>query len=401
MSERNFLCLVDAGKEWLGGVYYVRNIMKTLAAASWIRDVKIHVLVREEFAPIFEPLKLEFPKFQIHVRKNQKSLISRVITFFSKRVNRICDLEISKVSRKTRADFIFPVGSAPLLCCHGTQVHWIPDFQHLYFPENFSLSERRTRNSLYSALAKGTNPLILSSHSALDDWNRCQPAAQGKAYVLPFISDIEDEISKLTPSFETEVLSSLGLSPSTYFYVPNQFWPHKNHAIILDALEILKSQGKHLPKIVCTGNLSNSTGEDYSTNIKKRIEALLSPSPFMILSTLRRPQQIVVMKNALAILQPSLFEGWNTGIQEAKRLGKHLIASALPVHHEQCRKNVHFFDPHSASELAELLALPCNTLSSSIADPIKEQELDAQQYAEGVRSLFGSRNFREQDTSRL
>ncbi|MFM6026689.1 MAG: glycosyltransferase, partial [Dolichospermum sp.] len=50
--------------------------------------------------------------------------------------------------------------------------------------------------------------------------------------------------------------------------------------------------------------------------------------------------------------QPSLFEGWSTVIEDAKSLGKNLIASDLDVHLEQSPINCRFFNRSSAEELA-------------------------------------------------
>jgi glycosyltransferase involved in cell wall biosynthesis len=59
------------------------------------------------------------------------------------------------------------------------------------------------------------------------------------------------------------------------------------------------------------------------------------------------------MKGAVALLQPSLYEGWSTLVEESKALGRFVILSDLPVHREQITTNVAFFDPYNADELAD------------------------------------------------
>ena len=64
---------------------------------------------------------------------------------------------------------------------------------------------------------------------------------------------------------------------------------------------------------------------------------------------------LCLMKNAYAVVQPSLFEGWNTTVEDCKALNKFVFLSDLPVHREQIHTNVCFFDPHDENKLMEKL----------------------------------------------
>jgi glycosyltransferase involved in cell wall biosynthesis len=65
-----------------------------------------------------------------------------------------------------------------------------------------------------------------------------------------------------------------------------------------------------------------------------------------------REDQLILMKNAMAIIQPSLFEGWSTVIEDCKALGQFVIASDLDVNKEQLTTNCLFFQRNDASELS-------------------------------------------------
>jgi glycosyltransferase involved in cell wall biosynthesis len=62
------------------------------------------------------------------------------------------------------------------------------------------------------------------------------------------------------------------------------------------------------------------------------------------------------MRASSALLNPSLFEGWSTTVEEARALGVPLILSDLSVHREQAGNDACFFDRSSAASLAEALA---------------------------------------------
>jgi hypothetical protein len=61
------------------------------------------------------------------------------------------------------------------------------------------------------------------------------------------------------------------------------------------------------------------------------------------------------MKNSLAIIQPSLFEGWSTVVEDAKALNKWILLSDIAVHREQIKENVDFFNPKKPIELALIM----------------------------------------------
>jgi glycosyltransferase involved in cell wall biosynthesis len=63
------------------------------------------------------------------------------------------------------------------------------------------------------------------------------------------------------------------------------------------------------------------------------------------------------MRESRAVIQPSLFEGWSTVIEDAKALGVPVIASDLPVHLEQLGKEGAFFSRTDATELADKIRL--------------------------------------------
>lgn len=383
---------MEPGRAWIGGVYYVRNVLKTLSYAPWIGDCSVHVLVRPDFRELFESLASDFLSYTLHERSIVKPWRERLASLLLKPFGYIQDFQISEVSNRIGADVIFPLGSYPFANVRGCQVHWIPDFQHLHLPKYFPKQELRRRGHQHRAIARRERPLVLSSRSARDDWERIAPRHRGKVFVLPFISDIESEISALSPEIERRLLDEVGLldgeAALPYFYIPNQFWQHKNHQVVLDALDCLKSRGRLLPTIVCTGSVSDHRSKEHASRLLSRIEASGLTDHFRILSMVDRPLQLTIMKHARAVLQPSLFEGWNTGVQEALRLGRPLLMSDLPVHREQCPEGARFFDPLSAPELADHLENPPEAIELDGETLRNRNAKTARHFADGVKELL-------------
>ena len=72
-----------------------------------------------------------------------------------------------------------------------------------------------------------------------------------------------------------------------------------------------------------------------------------------VLGFISREDQLALMHAAVAVVQPSLFEGWSTVIEDVKSMSVPLVASAISVHQEQLvdyRAKL-FFAPEDAAEL--------------------------------------------------
>jgi len=63
------------------------------------------------------------------------------------------------------------------------------------------------------------------------------------------------------------------------------------------------------------------------------------------------------------MLNPSLFEGWSTTVEEARSLGVRLVVSDLPVHREQLGSAADFFNPHDPQAIAATLRTAWSRLS--------------------------------------
>jgi glycosyltransferase involved in cell wall biosynthesis len=55
------------------------------------------------------------------------------------------------------------------------------------------------------------------------------------------------------------------------------------------------------------------------------------------------------------MLNPSLFEGWSTTVEEAKSLGVRMVISDLSVHREQLGDDAVFFAPDDPRAIADCL----------------------------------------------
>jgi len=119
-------------------------------------------------------------------------------------------------------------------------IAWFPDVQHRRLPQLFSPAARWRREFGFRAQMLSGRHIMLSSESALRDCLRFYPDLAGRVSVVRFAARPAADLLTTKPS---DVIAQDGLPPK-YFYLPNQFWRHKNHRVVIDALTTLKQRGR-------------------------------------------------------------------------------------------------------------------------------------------------------------
>jgi glycosyltransferase involved in cell wall biosynthesis len=94
------------------------------------------------------------------------------------------------------------------------------------------------------------------------------------------------------------------------------------------------------------------------------------------------------MRRSLAVIQPSLFEGWSTVVEDARSLGKPILLSDFPVHLEQNPPFGHFFERGNSEQLASLIEKAFDMLKPG---PDHDQESHAQEENEERLVEYGRR----------
>lgn len=278
------------------------------------------------------------------------------------------DLEYDRYLRRHRIDVLshltFPAGNTgvPLLA-------WIPDFQHRHLPQLFSREEIEARNRLHARTVRLAQGILLSSEDARKDFNRFYPGYEEKTHVLRFVA-IPPPATALPPA--EQVLAKYGIAES-FFHIPNQIWAHKNHGVVLDALCRLRQRGR-CPLVISTGQTEDYRHPEYFQRLVREVKDAGMEERYRFLGLVDYAEACVLMRSAVALINPSLFEGWSTTVEEAKSQGKRMLLSSLAVHKEQAPDRSSFFDPQDAGRLAALM-------EEALAAYDPAQEADAMQKA--------------------
>ena len=257
------------------------------------------------------------------------------------------------------AEFDTPV-AVPLL-------GWIHDFQHKHLPELFLSKENEQRDDLFERLSASSSRVVLSSEDARRDFEQFLPSHAEKARVLRFVAQVPPDIYDTDPGWICDEYCL----PDRFVYLPNQFWVHKGHRLVIEALAQLRASRPDV-MVVCTGNTADHRNPMYFGELLAEVSRFGLRENFVILGWVPQAHIFHLMRQAVAVLQPSRFEGWSTTVEETKSVGKSIILSDIPVHREQAPAGVRYFDPTDAAALAEQLVAAYETCAAG-PDPVLEQ----------------------------
>jgi glycosyltransferase involved in cell wall biosynthesis len=257
----------------------------------------------------------------------------------------------------------------------AAQMHWIPDLQHQALPEYFGRAERWRRDRGYRRLAKAASLVVVSSEVARREVARAYRGTEARLRVLHFASVARP------PATDISLLLAKHQLPERFFLLPNQFWAHKNHETAFAALADLP-----LP-IVCTGDTHDHRRPGHLDHLLASLALSGQADRVHILGTVNRTEYLALVHAAAAILQPSLFEGWSSVVEDARAYGRPIALSDIPVHREQDPPLAVFFEATDPRDLARAavhaLALP----PLSEAEAAAGQRAHAERYAARFVSL--------------
>ncbi len=230
-------------------------------------------------------------------------------------------------------------------------VGWIPDFQHVHLPEFFRAQELQDRDRAFMDLCLHCERLIVSSECARADLQTFAPQYAHKAVVLRFVASP----APLGNAANLPDLQRVYDFDGPYFLLPNQFWAHKNHRVVIRALQILKEQGEHV-KILATGSKDDSRNPSFFASLMEYAKECKVLDTFRVLGTVPFDHLVGLMRHSIAFINPSRFEGWSTSVEEAKSMGKQILLSDIAVHREQAPERGIFFPAEDAEALAYAMA---------------------------------------------
>jgi glycosyltransferase involved in cell wall biosynthesis len=176
------------------------------------------------------------------------------------------------------------------------------DMQERFYPEFFTKKEHEERFYHYDWSLRMADAVIAISEFTREMAVQIAGAARSKIHVVHHVPDA-------LPSPVRPAAWNDGAQPFVFY--PANFWKHKNHRRLIDAMAKLKSAGSSLC-LVCTGSLLGRDAEwEAAVNAAGVTETVRH------LGKISRAEISWLYRHARALVFPSLFEGFGIPLLEA------------------------------------------------------------------------------------
>lgn len=330
---------------WLGGKYYLQNLMIALNTLDDDKKPLINLYCFDDETFLDFQESTNYPYLE-------KTIVK--ISFFYKLVCKFISPIYKEISWRTNmfplnADdkWIFPMNIGTN---SDKMIAWIPDFQEKHLPQLFSKQEMKKRDDIIRYTCKRKIPIVFSSYNSQSDFRKFYSEfADHPTFVVHFAVKQQDSSDVSI----TALKNKYGIKKQ-YLICPNQFWQHKNHLFLFKAFKKAVEKGLDM-QLVCTGKMDDYRRPEYIGEIKRYLHDCNLEDSVLTLGVIDKKELLCLMKHSYAVIQPSLFEGWNTTVEDCKAMNKFVFLSDLKVHREQIDINVCFFDPCDKDDLVHKL----------------------------------------------
>jgi len=195
------------------------------------------------------------------------------------------------------------------------------DVQHELLPEFFSRAERAFRRAAYgSAVRRSELVVTISQHAAHT--------------IVERLGVPEERVRPIHLGIDHEVFSPGEGARGEVLLYPALAWPHKNHRLLFEAFERLRTSHPDL-ELVLTGYEG------------------AAPAGVRLLGRVSREELVELYRTSAALVFPSLYEGFGQPPLEAMACGCPVACSNAASLPEVCGDAARLFDPTSVDELVD------------------------------------------------
>jgi len=355
--------IFNFSSSWMGGIIYILNVIKILDFLDDDNKPEIILFYRPDLQKFVD--MVSYPFFKA-VEWRYPSVYNCYLQSWIFRKNVFVD----EILKQYDLDGLYPLHDYPTRTKTKTKlVCWYADLQHKYYPDFFTRRKILERNARIKFMLRNSQDLVVSSQVVADDFAKFFRLHNNlKIHIFHFVSVVNS-----LEGMDIKELQSKYKLPAKYFMISNQFHKHKNHKILFQTLALLKEKDIFV-HFALTGRFPDKTQSPYIKDLHELIEENQLNNQIRFLGVIPRKEQLLLMKYSQAVIQPSLFEGWSTVIEDAISLQVPVIASSLPVNIEQLGKGGVYFDPYNPSELASILIdYPQRNLDNVIYEEYSER----------------------------
>ena len=332
------------GKNWTGGYNYLLNLVRVLATELpgqiepfLFAGTDVSVEELEPFAAITGCTVVQDAAF--NESRRLRSILGAVVLGRDRAVKQLFSCHRVDVVFEAAMFFGWRLGM-PVIA-------WMPDFQHRCFPRLFGRKAFWKRELGFRAQIASGRTVMVSSEDSRKVCENLYSSTHGRVHAVRFAVEAPPARND-ADAFD--VARRYGL-PDQYLFMPNQFWAHKNHRVVVHALQLLRTRGKRWT-VMAPGKQNDPRDPLHVPALLDEVRTTGLSEQFRMPGLIPYSDLALLMQASVALLNPSLFEGWSTTVEEARSVGVPMILSDLDVHREQAGDDAAYFERNSAESLA-------------------------------------------------
>lgn len=363
--------LTDQFTSWGGGVDFIRLILNGLHSINekGQNEIEISIYIPNQAVKRIKVInaiksilntffKKKYQLQRIISKKSIENSLKGVNENFNFYYYDNSELNLAKLTVQHHIDVVLP-SFKPLSSSFPIPwVGYIYDFQHKYYPEFFTEQEIDRRNAEFALMLEQAQTIIVNAKTVRDDIDKFIGVTNARIVTLPFCPVLNLDF------FKKDIDLTQYNLPKQYFMISNQFWKHKDHVTAFKALRLfLDRVGETEVCLVCTGQTHDERFPDYFDSLQDLILELNLIDKVRILGYIPKNDQLQILKNCVAVIQPTLFEGGPGGgaVYESVAYGIRSIVSDIPVNKELNDETVFFFKTGSPEDLTDKMVAIFNT----------------------------------------
>lgn len=160
-----------------------------------------------------------------------------------------------------------------------------------------------------------------------------------------------------------------------YFLRVGNVYPHKNVERLLLAFKLFKEKNNEV-KLVLAGK-----EDHFYKNIVKKVKELELSDDVLFYNSPTDKELVALYKGAIALIIPSLMEGFSLTAIEAMSQGCPVVASDIPVHREVCKDAVLYCNPIDSHDIKQQLEVVANLSEKERDELIRKGKARAKEFS--------------------
>jgi glycosyltransferase involved in cell wall biosynthesis len=224
------------------------------------------------------------------------------------------------LDREAAAAFHFPL-TVMLPRVGAPAATTIHDLQHEAFPQFFSRPQLAYRRRVYRRSVRASRIVIAVSKHVRDD-------------LVARLGYPRERVRVIYHGVDRERFAPDGRAREPFLLYPANWWPHKNHELLLEAFALVRQERPELRLVL--------TGSDHPPGL---------PDGVTSLGRVSDERLVDLYRSAAALVFPSLYEGFGLPPLEAMACGCPVAVSRVASLPEVCGDAAVYFDPTSVDDV--------------------------------------------------